>query len=192
MHIDGYRAGAPVTPFGDSAVHRAVPRMAGLLLGQLAAALRAIGVEHLSAAGYAGCAVHGVDYAPECSITAGDLFRGTEVELYTMGTYSPDLAAMKAWLHAGIVSAGPANLGVGLSVCNGAFSAAQIDAYLTAISAAGARAIGGGRTRATTRARLRDRARWDGNVWREARAGDFKDDDDARLTDAMMRLTRVG
>jgi hypothetical protein len=57
---------------------------------------------------------------------------------------------------------------------------------------AGARAIGGGRTRATTRARSRDRARWDGNVWREARAGDFKDDDDARLTDAMMRLTRVG
>lgn len=57
---------------------------------------------------------------------------------------------------------------------------------------AGARAIGGGRTRATTRAQSRDRARWDGNVWREARAGDFKDDDDARLTDAMMRLTRVG
>ena len=83
-----------------------------------------------------------MDYAPECSITDGDLFRGTDVELYTMGTYSPDLAAMKAWLHAGIVSAGPANLGVGLSVCNGPFSAAQIDAYLTAISAAGARAIG--------------------------------------------------
>ena len=62
--------------------------------------------------------------------------------------------------------------------------------FLCGAGRAGAR--GGGRTRATTRARSRDRARWDGNVWREARAGDFKDDDDARLTDAMMRLTRVG
>lgn len=33
---------------------------------------------------------------------------------------------------------------------------------------------------------------WDGNVWREARGGDFKDDDDVRLMDVMMCLMCVG
>ena len=49
---------------------------------------------------------------------------------------------MKAWLHAGIVSATPSNLGVGLSVCTGQYSEAKIVAYLRAISAAGPRSIG--------------------------------------------------
>ena len=52
----------------------------------------------------------------------------------------PELAhldAMKAWLHAGIVSAGPANLGAGLSVCNGAFSAVDRDVRCGARAACG-------------------------------------------------------
>ena len=49
---------------------------------------------------------------------------------------------------------------------------------------------GGGRARVDARAIARSGAM--GDVWRETRAGDSDDDDDARLTDAMMRLARVG
>ena len=61
--------------------------------------------------------------------------------------------------------------------------------FLTARGRAGAR--GGGSARVDARAIARsDAVGWERLA--RSRAGDFEDDDDARLTDAMMRLARVG
>ena len=77
------------------------------------------------------------------SITKGDLFRGTPLRLYTMGTYDPALTDFTAWLRAGIQTAGPDNLGVGVNVCgeDAWKTPAQIDALLEQTSKAGGRHI---------------------------------------------------
>ena len=90
-------------------------------LVRLEHALRVAGVGHsVSAAGYAApdlCST------PACNgtndfqcYTAAELFRGTNVQLFSMGTYSCDFPAFKVWLERSASTAG-ANLGVGLNVC---------------------------------------------------------------------------
>ena len=90
-------------------------------LVRLERALRAAGVGHsVSAAGYAA---PDLCITPHCNsssdfqcYTKAELFRGTRVQLFSMGTYTCDTAAFKVWLERGASTAG-ANLGVGLNVC---------------------------------------------------------------------------
>ena len=108
-------------------------------LVRLEAALKGAGVGHsVSAAGYAE-----QDSPTFRCYTKAELFRGTPIVLYDMGTYCCDDAFFKDYLQEGVQSAGPDNLGVGLGVCGEKCrkTPAQIRQYLEQISAANASRI---------------------------------------------------